>query len=122
MLIPSIIFATTPAASTNQNQVLENLYQILFSILNFSIGGIPLIVLWLIAGATFFTVRMKFINFRAFRHAIQVVMGKYDDPEETGEVTHFQALSAALAGTVGLGKLYVSSAKRRVRYYQKLSK
>lgn len=105
LLIPTIALAANPVASPTENQLLETLYQTLSAILNFSIGGMPLIVLWLIAGAAFFTVRMKFINFRAFGHAIQVVMGKYDDPHETGEVTHFQALSAALAGTVGLGNI-----------------
>lgn len=70
-----------------------------------SIGGMPLVVLWLIVGAIFFTLRMKFINIRAFRHSIDVVRGRYDDPNETGEVTHFQALTAALSATVGLGNI-----------------
>lgn len=65
----------------------------------------PLVVLWLLAGAIFFTVRMKFINIRAFAHAINVVRGQYDNPDEPGEVTHFQALSAALSATVGLGNI-----------------
>ena len=42
----------------------------------------PLIVFWLIAGSLFFTLPMKFINFRAFIHAIQVVRGKYDNPKD----------------------------------------
>ncbi|MFQ5346401.1 MAG: alanine/glycine:cation symporter family protein [Rhodothalassiaceae bacterium] len=67
--------------------------------------GFPFIVLWLICGALFFTLRMKFINFRAFRHAIEVASGKYDDPKDPGEVSHFQALTAALSGTVGLGNI-----------------
>lgn len=69
------------------------------------IFGIPLIVLWLIGGAIYFTIRMGFINFRAFKHAFYVVQGHYDDPEEEGEVTHFQALAAALSATVGLGNI-----------------
>ena len=67
--------------------------------------GMPLIVLWLIAGALFFTVKMRFVNIRAFRHAIDVARGLYDDPKDPGEVTHFQALTAALSGTVGLGNI-----------------
>ena len=67
--------------------------------------GFPFIVLWLMVGAVFFTLRMKFINFRGFRHAIEVASGKYDDPKDPGEVTHFQALTAALSGTVGLGNI-----------------
>ncbi len=74
-------------------------------ILFFSIGGMPFIVLWLIIGAVFFTLRMGLINIRAFGHAISIVRGRYDNPSETGEVTHFQALSAALSATVGLGNI-----------------
>ena len=75
------------------------------TVLFFSIGGIPFIVIWLIGGALFFTFRMSFINIRAFKHAIFVVLGHYDDPDEEGELTHFQALSAALSATVGLGNI-----------------
>lgn len=67
--------------------------------------GMPLIVMWLMAGALFFTLRMGFINLRAFRHALGVVRGKFDDPREKGEVTHFQALTSALSATVGLGNI-----------------
>ena len=48
---------------------------------------------------------MSFVNIRAFKHAIYVVAGHYDDPDEDGELTHFQALSAALSATVGLGNI-----------------
>lgn len=66
---------------------------------------VPFIVLWLIVGAVFFTLRMGFVNVRAFRHAIDVVRGKYDDPNHKGEVSHFQALASALSATVGLGNI-----------------
>ena len=65
----------------------------------------PLVVFWLLFGATFFTIRMGFVNVRMFRHAIDLVAGKYDDETSEGEVTHFQALSAALSATVGLGNI-----------------
>ena len=65
----------------------------------------PLIVLWLIAGGIFFTLRLKFINIRAFKHAIDIAMGKYDSAEDEGDVSHFQALAAALSGTVGIGNI-----------------
>ncbi|MCA8978749.1 MAG: alanine:cation symporter family protein [Planctomycetes bacterium] len=70
-------------------------------------AGIPLTVLWLILGAVYFTFRMGFINLRGFKHAIQVVQGKYDNPEShgAGEVSHFQALASALSATVGLGNI-----------------
>lgn len=63
------------------------------------------IVVWLVLGAIFFTVRMGFINLRAFRHAVDVTAGKYDDPDHEGEISHFQALSSALSATVGLGNI-----------------
>lgn len=66
---------------------------------------IPFIVIWLVLGAAFFTVRMGFINIRGFRHAIDLARGKYDDPSAPGELTHFQALATAVSGTVGLGNI-----------------
>lgn len=68
-------------------------------------GGVPLIVLILLFGGVFFTFRFGFINFRLFGHAIQVLRGKYDNPRDHGEVSHFQALTAALSATVGLGNI-----------------
>ncbi|QDT02434.1 Amino-acid carrier protein AlsT [Rubripirellula lacrimiformis] len=66
---------------------------------------IPFVVVWLLFGAIFLTIRMGFINLRAFRHAIDLIRGVYDSPDEPGEVTHFQALAAALSATVGLGNI-----------------
>lgn len=68
-------------------------------------GGAPIVVLWLAGGSLFFTFYMGFFNFWGFGHAIDVVRGKYDDPNEAGEVTHMQALSSALSATVGLGNI-----------------
>ncbi|MBD54448.1 MAG: alanine glycine permease [Rhodopirellula sp.] len=67
--------------------------------------SIPFVVVWLLAGAVFLTLRMGFINIRAFKHAIDLTRGLYDKPGEIGEVSHFQALSAALSATVGLGNI-----------------
>jgi len=69
------------------------------------IKGIPFIVIWLVLGALFFTIRMGFINIRGFRHSIDLAKGKYDDPDAPGQVTHFQALATAVSGTVGLGNI-----------------
>jgi alanine or glycine:cation symporter, AGCS family len=66
---------------------------------------IPLVVLWLVLGAVYFTFRMNFINIRGFKHAIDLVKGSYDDPNNKGEVSHFQALTTALSATVGLGNI-----------------
>ncbi|MEM7484685.1 MAG: amino acid carrier protein [Bacteroidota bacterium] len=67
--------------------------------------GIPFIVIWLVLGATFFTIRMGFINIRGFKHSLDLAKGKYDDPDAPGQVTHFQALATAVSGTVGLGNI-----------------
>jgi AGCS family alanine or glycine:cation symporter len=67
--------------------------------------GVPFVLVWLLVAASVFTVYFRFINFRAFRHGIQLVRGDYTDPLAAGEVTHFQALATALSGTVGLGNI-----------------
>ncbi len=69
------------------------------------ITNVPLVVIWLVVAAIVFTIYMRFVNVRLFGHAIAVVRGKYDDPDDEGEVSHFQALSSALSGTVGLGNI-----------------
>ncbi|MFT7519139.1 MAG: Na+/alanine symporter [Kiritimatiellia bacterium] len=67
--------------------------------------SLPFVVLWLVIGALFFTVRFGLINVRAFGHAILVTSGRYDNEDDEGEVSHFQALSSALSATVGLGNI-----------------
>lgn len=66
---------------------------------------IPFILIWLVVGATFFTCYFRFINIRYLKLAFDVVRGKYTRDDEPGQVTHFQALSAALSATVGLGNI-----------------
>lgn len=78
----------------------KNYYQ--FSVNKVSV---PFVLIWLMLGAIFFTIYLKFINIRGFKTAIDIVRGKYDDPDNPGEVSHFQALTAALSGTVGLGNI-----------------
>ncbi len=65
----------------------------------------PWIVLWLVVGATIFTLYFGFVQFRFFGHALSLVKGDYSDPNDAGEVSHFQALATALSGTVGLGNI-----------------
>ncbi len=79
--------------------------QKVYSIQIVPVSFLPIIILFLILGATYFTFYFKFINIRKFRLALDVVMGKYSDPKEEGEVSHFQALATALSGTVGLGNI-----------------
>ncbi|MEU1798801.1 alanine:cation symporter family protein, partial [Streptomyces californicus] len=72
-----------------------------------SIGGadVPLIVTWLVLAGLVFTSWFGLIQVRKFRLAVDVVRGKYDDKDSAGEVNHFQALTAAVSGTVGLGNI-----------------
>ena len=65
----------------------------------------PWIVMWLVIAATIFTLYFGFVQFRFFKHAVQLVKGDYADPKDAGEVSHFQALATALSGTVGLGNI-----------------
>ena len=75
-------------------------------ILFFDFGiGVPLIIIVLTVGGVFFTVRYGFVNIRLFRHGIDCVRGKFDDPDDPGEISHFRALTSALSATVGLGNI-----------------
>ncbi len=65
----------------------------------------PWIVMWLVVAATIFTLYFGFVQLRFFSHAISLVKGDYSDPKDAGEVSHFQALTTALSGTVGLGNI-----------------
>jgi AGCS family alanine or glycine:cation symporter len=65
----------------------------------------PWIVAWLITAALVFTIYFGFVQFRGFAHALALVAGRYDNKKDPGEVSHFQALSTALSGTVGLGNI-----------------
>ena len=67
--------------------------------------GFPLIVLWLVTAAVFFTAYLGFINIRGFSSAINIVSGKNGKPRGPGEISHFQALSTAISGTVGVGNI-----------------
>ena len=63
------------------------------------------VVLFCLFGGIFFSFAFKLVQFTGFRHAIELLKGKFDNPNEKGEITHFQALSAALSGTIGLGNI-----------------
>ncbi|MCF6216509.1 MAG: alanine:cation symporter family protein [Emcibacter sp.] len=78
---------------------------VIFTAIQVDGQSLPLIVLWLAAGSIFCTIYFRFINIRGFTTALKVVRGDYTKKEDAGEVTHFQALSAALSGTVGLGNI-----------------
>ena len=79
----------------------EYLYFVLF----FKLGSFPIIIIVLLLGALIFTIYFKFINIRAFLHSIDIIRGKYDNPRDTGQISHFQALTSALSATIGLGNI-----------------
>lgn len=68
------------------------------------VWGVPLVVA-LVASGIFFTIYFGFPQLRFFKHAIHIVMGKYQDPDNKGEISSFQALCSALSATVGLGNI-----------------
>jgi AGCS family alanine or glycine:cation symporter len=68
------------------------------------IWGLPLLIL-LIGGGMFFFFYSGLAPFRYFRHAIQILLGKYDDPNDPGDINHYEALSTALASTIGMGNI-----------------
>ena len=109
LALPNLVVAAeaeTPGGFIGAlDSIFSQLVAVLEQILFFEIAGFPLIVLWLICGSIFFTLRMGFVNVRGLKHAIDIVRGKYDDPNDEGEVSHFQALATALSGTVGLGNI-----------------
>ena len=81
------------------------LVDFLAPILFADIRGIPLIVLTLLIGAITFTIYFGFINVRGFKHSIEIIKGKYDNPDDIGQISHFQALTSALSATIGLGNI-----------------
>lgn len=68
------------------------------------VWGVPLVLL-LVGSGVIFTIYFGFPQLRYFKHAVEIIMGKYDDPKDKGEISHFQALCAALSATVGLGNI-----------------
>ncbi len=112
-LLFSLILPFITQAQSSIDEKINNWFEpittALESVIFFTVtlGGftIPFVLVWLIAGAIIFTIYMRFVNIRSFKHAIDVVRGKYDKPGDEGEVSHFQALTAALSGTVGVGNI-----------------
>jgi AGCS family alanine or glycine:cation symporter len=68
------------------------------------VWGPPLIIV-LVGTGVFLSLRLRFIQLRGFGHGIRLLAGKYDDPKQQGQISHFQALSAALSATIGTGNI-----------------
>ena len=106
-----ILFSNNVHAGIDQsiNDFLAPVSQIISSIVFYALpignANVELIVIWLIAGGLFSTLYFKFVNFRGFKHSLQLVSGKFSNKDANGEVSHFRALATALSGTVGLGNI-----------------
>ncbi|MGF1551624.1 MAG: alanine/glycine:cation symporter family protein [Paracoccaceae bacterium] len=107
----SVALAPLPAAAQSVDETINQIFAdytswyvaLIFADLpgtNFS-----WIALWLVVAALVFTFYFRGIQFRGFWHSIRLVRGDYADPNDAGEVSHFQALATALSGTVGLGNI-----------------
>jgi len=83
----------------------EGLSDIVFYQISVFGQGFPLIVLWLVTAAVFFTGYLGFINIRGFSKAISLVSGTSGKANGSGEISRFQALSTAISGTVGVGNI-----------------
>ncbi|MFH1373523.1 MAG: sodium:alanine symporter family protein [bacterium] len=66
--------------------------------------GLPMVIL-LIAAGVYFTLAGRFLPFWGFRHAIEILRGKLDNPDDPGQISHFRALSSALSATIGMGNI-----------------
>ncbi len=110
IFIPILSFSQEKGLDEKINDIIKPAVDAMASVFFYkpfeSIGfDMPLVVFWLVVGATFFTLYMGFINLKGIKHAYQLIRGDYDKPGDEGEVSHFQALVTALSGTVGLGNI-----------------
>ncbi len=95
------------------NQFLDNIDRLFSSlvtlverVLFFEVAHFPVIILWLLMGGVFFTLRMGFISIRGFQQAVKIALGFYNENDDLkGEVSSFQALATALSASIGLGNI-----------------
>ncbi|MER7111422.1 alanine/glycine:cation symporter family protein [Streptomyces sp. NPDC000229] len=105
MSLDSITTSVDEAVSGFFEPIAVWLEELVFSEVTVAGAGLPLIVVWLVVAGLVFTGWFGFVQIRKFRLAVDVVRGKYDEKGSAGEVNHFQALTAAVSGTVGLGNI-----------------
>ncbi len=111
----AVVFSLAPtsanAATLDEiiNQVVQPATDLLSAIIFFSVpvfgADVPLIVVWLIFAACYFTIYFGFINIRGFAHAVGLVFTPKKAAGGVGEISHFQALTTAVSGTVGIGNI-----------------
>mgnify|MGYP006094716887 FL=1 len=108
----ALLFASPASAASLDdkiNELAQPLTDVISAFIFFSVpvagADVPLIVCWLIFAAIFFTFYMGFINFRGFTHAVSILRGALKNDKHDGEISHFQALSTAMSGTIGVGNI-----------------
>jgi len=85
--------------------VSDSITGFVFGSFSFFGNEIPFIVLWLVFASFYFSFYFRFLNIFYFKRALKVAFGKYDNPNDPGEITHFQSFTAAMSGTIGLGNI-----------------
>ena len=116
LLAAFAVFVSLPPAGAEENGIDEKIDAIMApvakgaeTVVFFSLPvagqSLPVVLIVLAFTAIFLTLRFRFLNLRAFGMALGTVRGKYTDPNAPGQITHFQALTAALSATVGLGNI-----------------
>ena len=115
MLMPILAFGKNQRKGLDEqiNDIIEPITSAIYNVVFFpwvygspdNVTKMPFVIILLLVAATIFTIYFKFINFRSFRIAIRTLKGKYTTSNAPGEITHFQALSSAVSGTVGLGNI-----------------
>ena len=108
-----LMFAGIPVAHAQETRGIDTFFAdingALGTVLFFDVmpgpANMPFIVAWLVVGAVYMTFRFGFVNLRMMGHAFAVIRGRYQSVDDRGEVSPFQALTAALSATVGLGNI-----------------
>jgi AGCS family alanine or glycine:cation symporter len=105
MSLDSITTSIDDAVSGFFEPVSETVAKYVFYSVTVNGAELPLIVAWLVIAGLVFSAWFGLVQVRKFKLALDVVRGKYDEKDSVGEVSHFQALTAAVSGTVGLGNI-----------------
>ena len=100
---------TAPSLADQINNALTPISEVTNAIIFYSVDingvALPLVVVWLLAAGVVLTFSLGFPNFRGFRHGWSLIFKPRKHEDSPGEISHFQALSSALSGTVGLGNI-----------------
>ncbi len=111
MLMPMLAFAQEAGGGFDAlvNKIFHTALGPFVSLIFFSVSingvSFPLIVAWLLIAAVVLSIKFEFVQFKGVKHSIDLLRGVYENPDNPGEVSHFQALCTALSGTVGLGNI-----------------